>query len=242
MATVPAITALRTVTNYTGGRQRHSGVITCQMLVSSHARPNPRSGRSQFVSIKVFPIVLSLTVLPHKILPKPNSQVYANQNARIADEVSAVTEISQISLHHAFHFLLTQVVKWLHERRGRQEQGAAACHTNTFYSSFLFWCHKLRQRWLCLLRNACCDTAYDTVSYDMVSCITYHHLVTFTPVCYTIQEHIMQIVGDNALVFNIIHRFSQVTKMTYRGTWTPTNSAQLNSGYQMGFRKTFRIL
>ena len=53
----------------------------------------------------------------------------ANQNAWIANEVSAVTEVSQVRLYNTFHFLLTQVVKRLHECCGRQKQRTAACNT-----------------------------------------------------------------------------------------------------------------
>jgi len=57
---------------------------------------------------------------------------WANQNAWIADEIGAVAQVSQVSLHYAFHFLLTKVVKRLHERCGWQKQGAAACNTADF--------------------------------------------------------------------------------------------------------------
>jgi len=53
--------------------------------------------------------------------------VSADHDAWVVDERGAVTEISQVSLHHSFHLILSQVVEWLHERRRRQKQSAATC-------------------------------------------------------------------------------------------------------------------
>jgi len=52
-----------------------------------------------------------------------------DQDAGVADEVGAVTEVSQVGLHHSFHLIMPQVVERLHERCGRQKQSAATCIT-----------------------------------------------------------------------------------------------------------------
>ena len=51
------------------------------------------------------------------------------KDARVADEVGAVCQVGQVSLHHSFDFSLPQVVERFRKRRGRQKQSTATCST-----------------------------------------------------------------------------------------------------------------
>jgi len=71
--------------------------------------------------------VIDLKVVTNVIESQVN--ISTDQDAGVADEVGAVTEVSQVGLHHSFDLVLPQVVERLHERCGRQKQSAATCIT-----------------------------------------------------------------------------------------------------------------
>jgi len=56
---------------------------------------------------------------------------YANKDARIADEVGSITQVSQVGLHYSLHFLLSEVIERLQKCCGCQEHSTAACDTVT---------------------------------------------------------------------------------------------------------------